>query len=237
MVGFRQRFNSNILEPRLGQMFLQQDDARSIRKILNAADFALRDLGLPVLAADRGLHNLLAVEPVFNVTVVHNDLAVVEFVDGIQMLLVGNRRVEIVEGASRFLRSSTVFVPLVVEYLELTAIIGTAAIRVGLLRQILYAAVAALGDPPFEFQLEILERSRRLNIPGSFFLDFDVNGTVDNLPSFGDRLVIQGHPAIECLAIKQGDKWIVRDARRRKHHDKQHPTDAAGLVFVIPAHA
>ena len=74
-------------------------------------------------------------------------------------------------------------------------------------------------------------------MPGSLFFDLDVNGAVDNLPTFGDRLVIQGYPAIERPAVKQRDKRLVRDSRRRKHHDNQYRTDAADLVFVILAHA
>ena len=104
------------------------------REILGATYFALLDLGSPVFAADCGLHNLLAVEPVFDATVVDDDLAVVKIAQSLQMLLIRHGCVEIVKGPGCFARSATVFVQFVVEYLKLAAIICTAAIRVGFLR-------------------------------------------------------------------------------------------------------
>ncbi len=62
-------------------MFLQHDRARTIRKILDAAQLAGFQFLLPIFAADRRIENLPAVEPMLDAAVIDDDFAVVELVD------------------------------------------------------------------------------------------------------------------------------------------------------------
>src|SRR5436190_3625348 len=149
-----QRQDLDVLVLDLVAVVLQVDLALGLLRVgRHLRPLALGDLGVPVLAPDLRLANLLAVEPMLEMVALGNDLRMVPLAGRLHDLL--GRRIDGIDRAGRGERVLAVAVLVVVGDLVLGAGLVGGAPRLG--DAVHDAAVAARGDLPVDLELEVAE--------------------------------------------------------------------------------
>ena len=77
-------------------MFLEHDGARTLGEIFDRTELAGLNFFAPGRAVDRDVDDLVSVKPVFDMTVIHDDPAAIEFIEWLQRFLFGFRSEQVI---------------------------------------------------------------------------------------------------------------------------------------------
>src|SRR5690606_34636621 len=147
--------DADVAEPHRVRVVLQANVPLAVfREMFPIGELGFVDAPIPVFRTDRIFDDLLPVEPVFRVTVLHDEPRLVELTYRAHHVL--RRAVQRVAGAGARLRHLAIDVPVIVQDLHFDAGFVSDLVAFYLAHAVEDSAVTALRQLPLQLQLEVL---------------------------------------------------------------------------------